>query len=341
MGDVAMAVPVIRHLLNQHPELTVIFVSEKKFQPLFAGIEHLVFFGADIRGKYGGVVGLFRLYRQLVKGKKIEAIADLHNVIRTKVLRLFFNLSGYKIAQIDKGRADKKALTRRYNKRFVQLPTTFQRYADVFSKLGYPIRLPGAAQTEQAGIKEPITLNASKAVLELLYNKQMINIGLAPFAKHKEKMYPTEEMEKVVEALTKKGHRLFLFGGGIEEIKKLEQWEKLYPGAVNVAGKLLFEEELMLISRLHLMISMDSANMHLASLYGVPVVSIWGATHPFAGFYGYRQELSNIIQADLSCRPCSVFGNKECYRGDWACMKLISPQQIIKKVEEILQIAAR
>jgi ADP-heptose:LPS heptosyltransferase len=82
---------------------------------------------------------------------------------------------------------------------------------------------------------------------------------------------------------------------------------------------------------------MDSANMHLASIYGVPVVSIWGATHPFAGFYGWMQDVNNIVQADLYCRPCSVFGNKPCYRGDHACMQMITTEMLMQKIEALLK----
>jgi ADP-heptose:LPS heptosyltransferase len=82
---------------------------------------------------------------------------------------------------------------------------------------------------------------------------------------------------------------------------------------------------------------MDSANMHLASLFGVPVVSVWGATHLFAGFMGYGQSADNAVQIDaLTCRPCSVFGNKPCFRGDHACMEWIKPEQISEKVNRIL-----
>jgi ADP-heptose:LPS heptosyltransferase len=328
MGDVAMTVPVIRQLLNQYPELSVTFVSEEKFAPLFTGIARLNFFAADIRGKYNGIFGLYRLYRDFKKEKQITAVADLHDVLRTKILNLFFKLTGYKVKWINKGRQEKKALTRKHNKRLVQLPTTFQRYTDVFRKLGYPVRLTGSSGR--------IKLPASHSVLQLLGESSMVNIGLAPFAKHREKMYPVEEMEKVVAALSEKGYKLFLLGAGVTEIYQMKQWEKQYPGTLNVAGELSLDEELVFISHLKLMVSMDSANMHLASLFGVPVVSIWGATHPFAGFYGFGQDPSNIVQADLFCRPCSVFGDKKCYRGDWACMQLIKPQQIVDKIEEVL-----
>ena len=90
------------------------------------------------------------------------------------------------------------------------------------------------------------------------------------------------------------------------------------------------------MSHLDLMISMDSANMHLASLVNTPVVSVWGATHPYAGFLGWNQSPENIVQTDLPCRPCSVYGRKQCLRGDIACMESITPQSIVDKVESIL-----
>ena len=84
-------------------------------------------------------------------------------------------------------------------------------------------------------------------------------------------------------------------------------------------------------------VSMDSANMHLGSLVGKDVISIWGATHPYAGFYGYRQRPDLAIQTCLPCRPCSIFGNKPCYRGDWACLNTIEPEQVIKKINDYLK----
>ena len=43
--------------------------------------------------------------------------------------------------------------------------------------------------------------------------------------------------------------------------------------------------------------------MHFASLVGTRVISIWGATHPYAGFYGYHQDSGDVIQENLPCRP--------------------------------------
>ena len=91
------------------------------------------------------------------------------------------------------------------------------------------------------------------------------------------------------------------------------------------------------LSRMDWVLSMVSAMMHLASITGVPVVSIWGATHPYAGFQGWGQEPSNFIQADMDCRPCSVYGNKPCLRGDYACLTRISPDTVAEKIESIIE----
>ena len=117
---------------------------------------------------------------------------------------------------------------------------------------------------------------------------------------------------------------------------QLEKWEQTYPHVISVAGKFKMSQELALMSHLDVMLAMDSGNMHLASLTGVPVVSIWGATHPYAGFMGWGQSEANAIQLSLPCRPCSIFGNKPCLRGDYACLNQITPRQIIQKVESLL-----
>ena len=90
------------------------------------------------------------------------------------------------------------------------------------------------------------------------------------------------------------------------------------------------------MQHLDVMVSMDSANMHLASLVATPVVSVWGATHPYAGFMGWNQKMDNAVQLNMRCRPCSIFGNKPCQRGDYACLTAIKPDVIINKVEENL-----
>jgi len=328
MGDVAMTVPVLQQLLQQNPGLQVTVLTQKYFIPLFDSLERISVYPVETKGKHKGIKGLYKLYRELRKEYHFDAVADLHNVLRSKLIRFLFNTAGIKSVAIDKGRKEKKQLTAKINKKLLPLKTGFQRYADVFTVLGLPVIL----NTVQPTFPKQDLRGAASA----LFSSVNKNICIAPFAKHKEKMYPDDKMKRIIKNLIEKdSHQVFLLGGGKDETKILNAWEKEFPGVINLAGKFPFREELAVISNMDLMISMDSANMHLASLYGVPVVSVWGATHPYAGFYGWGQPEENAVQIDLYCRPCSVFGNKPCYRGDHACMQLLPEEMIQQKIFEL------
>ena len=240
------------------------------------------------------------------------------------IISLFW-FKGISIASLDKGRAKKRALTRKENKEFVPLKSSIQRYADVFAELGFPFTLKNTLT------KQPEVLN--QAALKISGKKGAQKwIGVSPFAQHSQKVYPLDKMGNVLTALAADGHRIFVIGGGQEEQKIAEKWAKQNENITSLIGKLNLSEELSLISNLDVMLSMDSSGMHLASLKGIPVVSVWGATHPHAGFLGYGQNLANCVQQDLACRPCSVYGNKPCHRGDFACMNQLSESHIIQKV---------
>ena len=158
-------------------------------------------------------------------------------------------------------------------------------------------------------------------------------IGIAPFAKHPAKVYPLEKMEQVIKTLgERKNTTIFLFGGGEEEKRQIAELCAKYPNVKAAQSQQGLKGELALMGQLDVMLSMDSANMHLASLAGTRVVSLWGGTHPYAGFMGWKQKAEDCIQLDLPCRPCSVYGNKPCLRGDYACMNGIAPEQIIEKL---------
>jgi len=105
-----------------------------------------------------------------------------------------------------------------------------------------------------------------------------------------------------------------------------------YSGVKSVAGELSFAQELELIAGRELMLTMDSANMHFACCMRVPVISIWGATHPYLGFYGWGQDIEMAVQSSIECRPCSSSGKKECFRGDYACLNEITPDMVFKKI---------
>jgi ADP-heptose:LPS heptosyltransferase len=327
MGDVAMIVPVLKALRMDNPHLRITVMTREFFKPFFREIPEIEFFSPDLKGRHKGLRGIWRMYRDLSK-LRVTRVADLHDVLRTKVLRVLFRLSGRKVSKIDKGRAEKRALTRKFRKFKVQLETTVERYRDAILKLGFTFAEPVPAEHTLRRIPA--------AIAEAAGEKHGVWVGVAPFAQHKGKIYPTGQLDSLVGLLAARYERLFVFGGGQFEKEFAKYLEDKYDRVVSVIGCMSLGEELDLISNMDVMLTMDSSSMHMASLVGVPAVSVWGATHPYAGFYGFGQDADNAVQLDLSCRPCSVYGNKKCMFGDYRCMRGITPESIAEKIEEVV-----
>ena len=173
-----------------------------------------------------------------------------------------------------------------------------------------------------------------EAVVSITGKKDCKWIGIAPFAAHKGKILPLDKTEVLAKSLSEQGAKVFLFGAGDKEKAILEAWQAHNHNIISTAGKLGgLTNELRLIANLDCMVSMDSANMHFASLMSVRVVSVWGATHTKAGFLGFNQKEDDVVQIELPCRPCSVYGNKECRLTEkYKCLRDIQAEQIVEKV---------
>lgn len=335
MGDVAMVVPVVYSLAQQYPNIRITVLSRTFARPLFEDLAPNVnFMAADLKKEYHGIKGLNTLYRRLA-AKQFTAVADLHNVLRSEYLRLRFNIGHYRVEHINKHRKGRRRITSTHAKRLEQQPTSFENYVEVFKKLGYPVEINFKSIFPEG---EKGNLNMLPKGINVKNSFEQW-IGIAPFAAHEGKVYPPRLTHQVIEQLLQKypKTRIFLFGRGQQEDQYFREWCQIHPECLYVSHQLeSLHQELILMSHLDAMISMDSSNMHLASLTGTPVVSVWGATHPYAGFLGWGQSTDNIVQIDLGCRPCSIYGQKPCRRGDYACMNGIAPETIVEKVEYIL-----
>lgn len=329
MGDVAMTVPILRAFSKQYPDVKITIISNPFFKPFFEEIPNVSFFAFDKTGKHKGFSGLFRLFHDL-RERNIDAFADLHNVLRSKVIRTLFALSGKKIAFTDKGRTDKKEVTRAENKIFRQLPTVFERHANVFEKLGFPLDLSNPTFPEKQNLPSEIT--------SIVGEKTEKWIGIAPFAQHDSKVYPLDLMAQVIDELAKNtNYKILLFGGGKKEIETLNLLTKDKENIISTAGKLKFNQEIHLIGNLDIMLSMDSGNAHVAAMLGVKTISLWGATHPFLGFSPFNQPPENALVSDRNLYPklpTSVYGNKKV-EGYEDAMRTILPEQVIEKINLI------
>ncbi|MGB3606490.1 glycosyltransferase family 9 protein, partial [Psychroserpens sp.] len=316
MGDVAMTVPVLRAFIAQYPEVQLTVLTISRFTPFFRDLSNVTVFEADLKNSHKGIIGLWKLSREL-RAIKFDVVADLHNVLRSKVLKFFF--FGKRVVQIDKGRHEKKTLTQ--GKNFTQLKTTHQRYADVFETLGFEIDLKNP--------KFPKKANLNTTYLEKIGGDTKPWIGVAPFAAFQGKMYPIDLIETVIVALSQ-NNKVILFGAGDEEALLLNKISK-HNNVINLAGQFSLAEELDIISNLEVMLAMDSGNAHIAAMLGVKVITLWGVTHPFAGFLPFNQTKDSAILANRDAYPkipTSIYGNK-VPTGYENVMRSIHPNDVI------------
>ena len=338
MGDVALMVPVIRALASAHPNVEITVVTRPRFAPFFYDLERVIVFPADVDYTYNGIFGMRELFRALIRKASYDLVIDLHDHVRTRILRTLFRLFFTDVIVFDKGKTQKKAFARKKNKIITRLPHTVERYQAAFIKAGFSFDLQTPPYFE---LPENVQAIRDQWLAEKNLQKNEHWIGLAPFAMHATKIWPLENYAPLIETILRQSHaKFFLFGGGDKEIKYFESLQKKFPEAcVITAGQLKIRQEIALMKRLDLMVCVDSGNMHLASLAGVPVLSIWGGTHPEVGFapFGTDNILVQITRGELPCRPCSVYGRATCYIGGFPCLTRISPELIADQVMKKLK----
>lgn len=342
MGDVALIVPVIRSLTRTHLNVEVTVVTRPRFAPFFQNLERVTVFPADVDHTYNGIFGIRELFRALIRRTSYDYVIDLHDHIRTVMLRILFKLFFTDVLVFDKGRKEKKAFARRGKKIVKPLRHTVERYKSAFEKVGLSFDLlppPHFAFGED-------DLSAVTQWLEVKgLQKRESWVGLAPFAMHASKVWPLENYPELIERVLKMMDvKFFLFGGGEKEIKFFETLQQKFPETcVITAGQLKLRQEIALMTHLDMMVCVDSSNMHLSALAGVKNLSIWGGTHPAVGFapFGDNNTIIQIDRKELPCRPCSVYGRATCFVGGFPCLTRISPAMIADQVLQTLASGVR
>lgn len=338
LGDVAMTLPPLYDACRTNPDKRFILLTKPHPAEMFVNPpENLLVITPDLR-KYKGVGGLFRLYRELRRDYDISAVADLHDVLRTKILRFFFSSAGVKVAHLDKQRRRRALLTSKRHKHLLPLTPVEQCYRETFRKIGCKMERHFTSLFPSTPSMPDIPAISETMAMVKASHKTPTLIAIAPFAQHKGKIYPAEQMAIVIRRLSgDPSNILLIFGFGEEESAVIETWNQNQRILNMAALKLGIKTELAILANCDKMLSMDSANMHFAGLVGLPTVSVWGTTHPYAGFQGRTAHRADAVQLQMTCRPCSVYGNRPCLRGDYHCLTGISPTMILDALQNISQ----
>lgn len=331
MGDVVLLLPALTGAASSGIRMLV--VTRPRFTSFFENIEGLETFEADFTGRHKGPAGLLRLFRDIRRNYTITMVLDLHDVIRTRVLGLLFFFSGTRVIRFKKGRSEKREFIENRTAVATTPPHTVERYHRAFKEAGMDVTL----------MEPPLfrfTDKEKSSVDPFLSSAEGVKmVAMAPFARHDTKTWGVIKMAGLISLIEDYCDARFFLFGGPQEREQLEELAVGRTNAVVVAGTLSARSELVLISRMDLMISMDSSNLHLAVMAGINTLSVWGGTHPGTGFGpwgGHKHIVVGIDPADLECRPCTIFGSGGCGRSEekFKCLNDITAEMVFKRIVE-------
>ncbi len=318
MGDVIMSLFAVSALRKTYPDLRITVATKPKFAKFYREIPDIGILELDANGS---LKSLFRIISAAAKSG-VDYVADIHNSLRSRIIRYCLFFTGARIALFRKNRRKRSSIKGK-GLDIVPFRHNVLKFCDVFARLGFPVPVP-----EQKRQKRPIP--------EVFGSKSGRWIGYAPFASKSMKIYPRKQSLELIRLMSESYDRVFLFSGPGKELEFVREMELKHANVTGVFGKTDIWGELALMTNIDAMVTMDSSSMHLASLAAVPLVSVWGATHPAAGFMGYGYDIDrNCIQADLPCRPCSIYGEGKCRYDSPRCFETITPEMIMEKVAAV------
>lgn len=322
LGDVAMTLPALYSAADDHPGdqfvlVTQYFMSRLVIQsPL-----NLTTIPFQLE-QYGSPLGLLRFTKKLHQLYPNAIVVDLHHSLRTRSMGFILKTLGHRLISIEKPYEERKKLLETRVEQRVDPELYLPRMTDLYF-----------LTLKRAGLN---MLSKGRLVTGRTNCPRRITIGIAPNAHYRGKMISREQVLQLIDGLSERfpDCDMILYGAAGAEARKNRELVQLRPNKVRLTAAEGLANEVEEIAQLDCMVSMDSANQHIAAMVGTPVISIWGATHPASGYIPFRTPLANCIGAELECRPCSIKGDKICHRGDYACLSLLSIPKIIDAVEK-------
>jgi heptosyltransferase-2 len=109
------------------------------------------------------------------------------------------------------------------------------------------------------------------------------------------------------------------------------------PRAIDATGRLSLLASAALIGRARVLVTNDSAPLHLASAMNTPTVALFGPTVPAFGFGPLADVETTLGHQGLTCRPCNAHGPQRCPLGHWRCMRELDTDAVATAVGAVVR----
>ncbi|MDR2885122.1 MAG: lipopolysaccharide heptosyltransferase II [Deferribacteraceae bacterium] len=329
IGDAILTTPLINAVRALIPEATIDFCVRPESAPLFEGLPNLNIIKFDKRGEYKGLAGLLKFVK-LLKGYDI--VITPHKSTRS-ILALFLARIPVRIgfrqsalSMLLTGKVNRRLTLHEVERNLSLLSLITDNYSLTVAKTlgGTPVTIYDEKFGKVAG---EFMQNASEG-------RKII--GLNPGSTWATKRMPVEHFAKVAQLLYDKGYALAIFGGPAD-VEVTDKLKSLLPMEFfDYANTVEFRQIPALIKNIDLLITNDSAPLHIAVSQNTPTVAIFGATVPTLGFSPYDNVSVICENNELSCRPCGLHGGNSCPEGHFKCMIDLKPEEIVAATERIL-----
>jgi len=325
-GDVILATPLIRAAATEFPNAKIHFLAIPVTANVLENNPYLTrVWQYDKHNTDAGISGFIKIARKL-RGEQFDLALIPHRSFRSALLSFF---SGAPIRIGFDTSAGSFLLTHKikYRKDIheVERNLSLTEAFAIHSNLLVPEIFPD--DNDRAVVE-----NALKASGGNFYGAL---IAVAPGSVWPTKRWPKELYTQLCQMLSSRKNPVVLVGGPDDQGLCEEIAKAAHSSVTSLAGKLTLRQSAELLRRCRVLITNDSAPLHLASAVSTPTVAIFGPTSPEFGFYPYQTK-NRVVEKTLSCRPCSIHGGKKCPIGTHECMLGISPQEVMKAVEEVM-----
>jgi len=322
IGDTILTLPLVREsqkLFSASVDVVVVPTSAELLQ-CNKDVNTVVIY--DKRGKNAGWFGFWKMV-QILRAQSYDLALVPHRSLRSALLA-FFCRAKYRVG-FDKSAG---AWLFHYKAKYRSDQHEVERNLSLLAQWVNEID-----DSLSFNIDEKYETDTLDSFSDLL--KLTPVIGLAPGSVWPTKRWPIEHFRDLARQLVKEQKSVILIGGPKD--KTLGQVIKLaVPGVINLIGTTDLCQSTVLIKNMDLLVTNDSAPLHLASALQTPVVALFGPTVKDFGFTPY-QIPHQVMERSLSCRPCSRHGSYKCPIGTHECLKEIPAQQVHKVINELLR----